>query len=80
MATALARSSSERKDVHVDVYESARQFSEIGAGVALFLRPWRALKALGLENTLNELLPHVPQENKIGELSSLSDAIVNSRC
>ena len=67
MAIALSRLSSERQDIHVDIYESARQFTEIGAGVGLFLRPWRVMKALGLERSLRIILPDIPHENEVGE-------------
>ena len=67
MAIALSRLSSERQDIRVDIYESARRFTEIGAGVGLFLRVWKVLKSLGLEESLRNILPSILNENEIGE-------------
>ena len=52
MATALTRMSSERKDIHVDIYESAREFAEIGAGIGIWPRGWEVIRSLGLEDDL----------------------------
>ena len=42
-------------DIRIDVYESAQAFTEIGAGLALFRRPWYAMKRLGLGEDLAKI-------------------------
>lgn len=37
---------------HVDIYESASHFSEIGAGIGIWPRVWDTLVSLGLEEDL----------------------------
>ncbi|KAH8111733.1 FAD/NAD-binding domain-containing protein [Phellopilus nigrolimitatus] len=54
-AIAIARLSSEKKDIRIDLYEAAREFTEIGAGVGMFSRPWNIMEALGLEQELSKL-------------------------
>uniref|UniRef100_A0A0W0FYG3 FAD-binding domain-containing protein n=1 Tax=Moniliophthora roreri TaxID=221103 RepID=A0A0W0FYG3_MONRR len=39
-------------DIEIDVYESAGKLAEIGAGIGLFPRPWKIIRALGLEQDL----------------------------
>ncbi|OBZ74451.1 Salicylate hydroxylase [Grifola frondosa] len=39
-------------NVRVDIYESASQFTEIGAGIGMWPRVWELIKALGLEDQL----------------------------
>ena len=34
--------------LHVDVYESAAKFTQVGAGISLWPRTWEVLKALGM--------------------------------
>ncbi|TFK51409.1 salicylate hydroxylase [Heliocybe sulcata] len=50
-AIALSRAS----DIEVDVYEAAHQFTEIGAGIAMFPRVWKIMEELGLAEGLAEL-------------------------
>ncbi|KAI5117340.1 hypothetical protein M0805_001945 [Coniferiporia weirii] len=54
-AIALSRFSHEDRDVQVDLYEAAHQFTEIGAGVGMWRRPWKIMKLLGLEEELRKL-------------------------
>ncbi|GJE99048.1 FAD-dependent monooxygenase [Phanerochaete sordida] len=48
-AIALAKSGA---PVDVDIYESAKAFSEIGAGMAFLPRVWEAMRILGLDEEL----------------------------
>ncbi|EIW82783.1 salicylate hydroxylase [Coniophora puteana RWD-64-598 SS2] len=43
----LAVTLSQYPDIEVDIYERARQFGEVGAGVGLWLRPFKVLRKLG---------------------------------
>ncbi|KAI0332657.1 salicylate hydroxylase [Cubamyces sp. BRFM 1775] len=47
-AVALSRCS----DVHVDVYEAAAEFTEVGAGIGVWPRTWKILCSLGLADDL----------------------------
>lgn len=40
------------RDIQVEVYEAAKQFSDIGAGVGMWPRTWRIMKLLGLDQEL----------------------------
>ena len=60
-ALAFSRLSSARKDIHVDLYESVGAFTEIGAGVGLFRRPWAIMNALGIDGELRKL-DNIPKE------------------
>ncbi|KAH8111745.1 FAD/NAD-binding domain-containing protein [Phellopilus nigrolimitatus] len=51
---------SKLKDVHIDIYEAAQAFTEIGAGVGMMRRPWRVMKTLGLDGKLRKLV-NVPE-------------------
>lgn len=42
----------QNKDINIDVYEGAHAFTEIGAGVGVYKRPWNVLKELGLTERL----------------------------
>ena len=42
----------QNKDIKIDVYEGAHAFTEIGAGVGVYKRPWNVLKELGLTEEL----------------------------
>lgn len=39
-------------DVRFDIYESASELTEVGAGVGMFPRIWSVIKDLGLEDDL----------------------------
>ena len=41
--------------VEVDIYESAHELTEIGAGVAMWPRIWEIVRYLGLEDELLEI-------------------------
>ena len=63
-AAAIQHFSGENHDIKIDIYECARQFTEIGAGVGMYLRPWKAMKTLGFEESLSKLLTHTPREDE----------------
>ena len=67
-AIALSRLSSERKDIQINIYESAQEFTEIGAGIGMLLRPWKIMKRLGLDGPLRKVV-NIP--DKEDELSTL---------
>ncbi|THH16400.1 hypothetical protein EW146_g4239 [Bondarzewia mesenterica] len=58
----LAYALSKCPDIQVDVYEGASHFSEIGAGIGVWRRPWLILKSLGLEDDLIHLLDTPPTD------------------
>ena len=60
LAFALSRS----PNIHVDVYEAASKFAEIGAGIGLWWRTRQILTSLGLEEDIIRLLPSHPGEDK----------------
>ena len=39
-------------DVHFDIYESAAELTEVGAGIGMTPRIWSLIKELGLEEEL----------------------------
>ena len=84
-AISICKFSEERKDIKIDLYESSNSFTEIGVGIGLWLRPWRALRELGLADDLTKLLgkpkPELPPGmNKIVMLSfSLSEVSCSAR-
>lgn len=47
-AAALSKAS----DIEVHIYEAARQFGEIGAGIGMYPRVWKVCQELGLEESL----------------------------
>ena len=51
MAVALSK----HADLHIDLYEAADQFSEIGAGVMFWARTWKVLSLLGLAEDLSKV-------------------------
>ena len=50
-AVALSR----HPDIHIDVYEAAAAFTEIGAGIGVWPRAWKVLCALGLAEDLAKI-------------------------
>ena len=66
-AIALSKLSQDRKDIKIDIYESTSKFDEIGAGVGMFLRPWKILRKLGVDKSLEELLEQPPVDNPLRE-------------
>ena len=53
-ANALSRLNQEN-DIKIDIYEGAHAFTEIGAGVGVWKRPWSILKKLGLAEDLSKV-------------------------
>lgn len=51
---ALALALSKYPDIRVDVYEAAKEFDEIGAGIMMWERTWRILQTLGLAEDLSK--------------------------
>ncbi|THH28366.1 hypothetical protein EUX98_g5817 [Antrodiella citrinella] len=41
-------------NIQVDVYEAARELTEVGAGIGMWPRTWRILQTLGLDHDLGE--------------------------
>lgn len=41
-------------NIQVDVYEAARELTEVGAGIGMWPRTWRILQTLGLAHDLSE--------------------------
>ncbi|KAH8111717.1 FAD/NAD-binding domain-containing protein [Phellopilus nigrolimitatus] len=62
-AIALSRLSS-KKDIRIDIYEAAQEFAEVGAGLVMWRRPWKVMKALGLEQELAKLTETPAGEDK----------------
>ncbi|KAF8485624.1 FAD/NAD-P-binding domain-containing protein [Gautieria morchelliformis] len=61
LAVALSR----YRDIHVDVYEAAERFKEIGAGVMIWAKTWRTLELLGLDIDASKVA-HAPADPGIG--------------
>lgn len=61
LAIALCRLNP-KKDIKIDIYEGAHAFTEIGAGVALWKRPWNVMKKLGLEEDLSRVTNNILDE------------------
>ena len=56
LAVALIKRTRETDQyIHVDLYESANELTEIGAGITVLRRPWNVLRALGLSEGLSKL-------------------------
>ncbi|KAF8075333.1 hypothetical protein FPV67DRAFT_1728536 [Lyophyllum atratum] len=58
---------SEYPDIDVEVYESAAELAEVGAGIGVFPRAWEVIRRLGLEE---ELLKHSEVELEEGPVTS----------
>jgi salicylate hydroxylase len=43
---------SKYEDIEVSVFEAAREFSEVGAGIGVWPRVWKILAHLGLDDDL----------------------------
>ncbi|KAI0630150.1 FAD/NAD-P-binding domain-containing protein [Trametes polyzona] len=61
LAVALSR----YPDIHVDVYEAAGQFKEIGAGVMIWARTWEILSLLGMAEDFSHIA-HAPPDGSLG--------------
>lgn len=66
-AIALSRLSAEKKDIQIDIYEAATKYSEIGAGVGMWRRPWKVMKLLGLDKALGKIAEIPAEEDKPGK-------------
>ncbi|KAH8111716.1 FAD/NAD-binding domain-containing protein [Phellopilus nigrolimitatus] len=79
-AIAISRLSSGKKDIRIDIYEAAREFTEIGAGVAMFLRPWGVMKTLGLKQELAKIseVPKIENKPRVGFELHKSDQATRS--
>lgn len=51
----LAVALSKYPDIQVDVYEAAKLFSEVGAGIGLWPRSWKIIEQLGLADELAKI-------------------------
>lgn len=72
-AIALSRLN-QNNDIKIDIYEGAHAFTEIGAGVGVWKRPWGILKKLGLAEDLSKVskaaIADDPRKRKTPSLSS----------
>ncbi|KAH9951129.1 salicylate hydroxylase [Amylocystis lapponica] len=50
-------------DIHVDIYEAASQFAEIGAGIGMWPRTWKIMKNLGLDRELAKVAVVPPNDH-----------------
>jgi salicylate hydroxylase len=60
----LAFALSKSPNIHVDVYEAASKFTEIGAGIGVWWRTRQVLKSLGLEEDVVRLLSSLPGQER----------------
>ncbi|PSR73284.1 hypothetical protein PHLCEN_2v10862, partial [Hermanssonia centrifuga] len=51
----LAVALSKYPDIHVNLYEAAERFTEVGAGLTVWGRTWAALSSIGVESTLRDV-------------------------
>lgn len=63
-AIALTRLSSEKRDIRIEIFESAQAFSEIGAGIGMSQRPWEVMKTLHLQDALKKIVEVPENENE----------------
>ncbi|KAJ7227879.1 salicylate hydroxylase [Mycena haematopus] len=56
----LALALSRYPDIEVELYEAAATLTEVGAGIAVFPRPWKILQMLGLEEDLLKTTENKP--------------------
>ncbi|THH08567.1 hypothetical protein EW145_g2622 [Phellinidium pouzarii] len=61
---AITRLSRENKDIRIDLYEAAQGFTEIGAGIGMWRRPWNVMKSLDLGGVLGKLCEIPADEDK----------------
>ena len=55
-AIALAHFSKERQDIKINIFEATSKFTETGAGIVFWMRPFKILQKFGLEADLLKLL------------------------
>ena len=65
------------QDVHFDIYESATELTEVGAGISMAPRTWTMIKELGLGD---ELLPTTGTQAPTGTLSPISRVCRRPTC
>ena len=58
LAIGLQRASG---NIKVDIFESAKAFTEVGASVGVLKRPWKILKNLGLAGDIAKIA-NVPED------------------
>ncbi|KAL1665447.1 hypothetical protein GGF50DRAFT_114087 [Schizophyllum commune] len=61
----LALALSKHAAITVDVYEAATSFSEIGAGIGIWRRPWQILAQLGLEEDMKSITDYEPSNDPV---------------
>lgn len=64
-------------DVHFDIYESAAELTEVGAGIGMSPRIWAIMKELELED---ELLTITGTRDREGTLFPFSCACCDLKC
>ena len=50
-------------DIQVDIYEAAREFTEVGAGVGVWPRAWKVVEDLGLDQELGKVAVVAPDHH-----------------
>jgi len=60
----LAFALSKSPNIHVDIYEAASKFAEIGAGIGVWWRSRQILASLGLEEHIIHLLSSPPGQDQ----------------
>ncbi|KAJ6481082.1 hypothetical protein C8R45DRAFT_320629 [Mycena sanguinolenta] len=61
----LALSLSRYHDIEVELYEAASTLTEVGAGLAVFPRPWKILQMLGIEEDLLKTTENKPVQGPV---------------
>ncbi|KAL1748742.1 hypothetical protein HDZ31DRAFT_79364 [Schizophyllum fasciatum] len=61
----LALALSQHAAITAEVYEAATAFSEIGAGIGIWRRPWQILAQLGLEADMKDITGHEPSNDPV---------------
>ncbi|KAF9477282.1 FAD/NAD(P)-binding domain-containing protein [Pholiota conissans] len=54
---------SKKKNLEIDIYEAAFAITEVGAGITLWPRVWKTMKAIGLDEELVKFLPQAPDNS-----------------
>ena len=73
-AIAISHFSSGRKDIVIDLYEASPTFTEVGAGIGMYRRTWRVVKALGLEEGLRKVAKAPATDDDMGALPAFQRA------
>lgn len=64
--------------LHVDVYESAVKFSQVGAGISVWPRTWEVLKALGMAADLEARMAPGETSPDLKKPSAIDDFSLSS--